>query len=132
YGGRALVAQDLSAVTAACLLTKVDLYKALGGLNEKHLPVAFNDVDFCLRVREAGFNVIWTPHALLYHHESVSRGKDETPARKRRALGELRYMRKRWGKVMLNDPFYSPNLNYQRPDFTLAALPRVVRPWIQR
>lgn len=132
YGERALVAQELSAVTAACLLTTVDLYKSLGGLDEKNLPIAFNDVDFCLRVREAGHRVVWTPHALLYHHESVSRGKDETPERRKRAAGEVRYMRKRWARAMEHDPFYNPNLNYQRPDFALAAFPRVKVPWIDR
>ncbi|WP_066409759.1 glycosyltransferase family 2 protein [Bordetella ansorpii] len=129
YAGRALVAQDLSAVTAACLLTRKSLYQALGGLEEKRLPVAFNDVDYCLRVREAGLRVVWTPHALLYHHESATRGKDETPAQLRRAKSEIRYMRKRWRREMLHDPFYNPNLNYLQADFSLSSTPSVCCPW---
>ncbi|MEW6133727.1 MAG: glycosyltransferase family 2 protein [Pseudomonadota bacterium] len=130
YCNRAAVVQELSAVTAACLLTKKDLYERLGGLDEKHLPVAFNDVDYCLRVREAGYKVIWTPHAELYHHESVSRGKDKTLRRRLRAWREVRYMRRRWREAMKNDPFYNPNFSYERPDFVLGAVSRVERPWM--
>jgi GT2 family glycosyltransferase len=129
YCNRAVVAQELSAVTAACLLTRRDLYLRLGGLNEKELPVAFNDVDYCLRVREAGYKVVWTPHAELYHHESVSRGKDKTPEKARRARREVKYMRKRWKHVMKHDPFYNPNLSYERPDFSLSYAPGVKKPW---
>nr|WP_244109123.1 glycosyltransferase family 2 protein [Burkholderia anthina] len=132
YAGRALVAQDLSAVTAACLLTKKSTYQAVGGLDEIRLKVAFNDVDYCLRVREAGFRVVWTPHALLYHHESVSRGKDDTPAQRRRFKSEVGHMRKRWAHLMHHDPYYNPNLNYLQPDFSLAATPDILRPWIMR
>ncbi|HEY0295103.1 MAG TPA: glycosyltransferase family 2 protein [Bordetella sp.] len=129
YNGRALVAQDLSSVTAACLLTKKAVYQSLGGLNEANLTVAFNDVDYCLNVRQMGLRVVWTPHALLYHHESITRGKDETRAQLRRAKKEVRYMRKRWAHVMQNDPFYNPNLNYLQPDFALSATPNVLKPW---
>ncbi|WP_269505367.1 glycosyltransferase family 2 protein [Burkholderia sp. IMCC1007] len=132
YAGRALVAQDLSAVTAACLLTKKSTYQAVGGLDEIRLKVAFNDVDYCLRVREAGLRVVWTPHAVLYHHESVSRGKDDTPARRRRFKAEVDHMRKRWAHLMHHDPYYNPNLNYQQPDFSLGATPDIPRPWVMR
>jgi len=132
YAGRALVAQDLSAVTAACLLTHKTLYQSLAGLDEINLTVAFNDVDFCLRVREAGLRVVWTPHALLYHHESISRGKDTTPAQVARASAEVRYMRTRWAHLMHHDPFYNPNLNYQHPDFGLSNLPHVEKPWARK
>jgi len=131
YAGRALLAQDLSAVTAACLLTKASLFNQLGGLDEINLPVAFNDVDYCLRVREVGMRVVWTPHALLYHHESISRGKDVTPAQMKRAASELTFMKVRWKDVMQHDPFYNPNLSYLRPDFSLSSSPRVIRPWVQ-
>jgi GT2 family glycosyltransferase len=131
YCNRAVVAQELSAVTAACLLTWKPLYRELDGLDEVHLAVAFNDVDFCLRVREAGYRVVWTPHAELYHHESVSRGKDSTPAKKRRAKREATYMRKRWKKVLRCDPFYNPNLSYERPDFSLSHAPLVEKPWLE-
>ncbi|WP_254924071.1 glycosyltransferase family 2 protein [Bordetella genomosp. 4] len=129
YCGRAVVAQDLSAVTAACLLTHKSLYQSLGGLNEANLTVAFNDVDFCLRIRDAGKRVLWTPHALLYHHESITRGKDISPAQIQRARSEVEYMRYRWAHLMHHDPFYNPNLNYQHPDFGLSGMPHVNMPW---
>ncbi|MDX8385011.1 MAG: glycosyltransferase family 2 protein, partial [Gallionella sp.] len=103
YCNRAVVAQELSAVTAACMVTWKSIYEELGGLDEEHLKVAFNDVDYCLRVREAGYKVVWTPHAELDHHESVSRGKDSSPEKKRRAAREAAYMRKRWKNEMQND-----------------------------
>jgi len=129
YCNRAVVAQEHSAVTAACLVTWKDIFQRLGGLNEINLKVAFNDVDYCLRAREAGYHVVWTPHAELYHYESVSRGKNLSPEKKRRADRETAYMRKRWGHVMQNDPFYNPNLSYVRPDFSLSHAPLVDRPW---
>lgn len=130
YCHRAILAQDLSAVTAACLMTWRKLYLDLGGLNEKHLPVSFNDVDYCLRVRETGFRVIWTPYAELYHHESASRGTDGSWKRKMLGKREAGYLRSRWRYVLPHDPFYNPNLNYERPDFRLGAVPRVKKPWL--
>lgn len=130
YFGRAILAQDLSAVTAACLMVTRDLWEQLGGLDEENLAVAFNDVDFCLRVREAGFRVVFTPYAKLYHHESVSRGKDDSPEKAARAKREADYMRRRWKLIMSHDPFYNPNLNYSRPDFTLSHAPMVDKPWL--
>lgn len=132
YCNRAVAAQELSAVTAACLVTRKDLYLRLGGLDEKNLPVAFNDVDFCLRVREAGLVVVWTPHAVLYHYESLTRGADQSRMRKRVARREVTYMRRRWKHVMSHDPFYNPNLSYERPDFSLNHAPRVRKPWLAK
>ncbi|MDN5941009.1 MAG: glycosyltransferase [Nitrospira sp.] len=129
YGRRAVLAQELSAVTGACLMTWRSLYLQLGGLNEQRLPVAFNDVDYCLRVREAGYRVIWTPYAELYHHESLSRGQDLTPDNKVRAKREAAYMRSRWTHVLQHDPFYNPNFSYNRPDFSLSHAPIVPTPW---
>jgi GT2 family glycosyltransferase len=129
YCNRAIVAQEYSAVTAACMVTWKSIYEELGGLDEEHLKVAFNDVDYCLRVREAGYKVVWTPHAELYHHESVSRGKDTSWKKKRRSKREAAYMRKRWKKEMLYDPFYNPNLSYERPDFSLSNAPMIKKPW---
>ncbi len=129
YLHRVVLAQDLSAVTGACLLTRRDLYLSLGGLNERDLAIAFNDVDYCLRLREAGWRVVWTPYAELYHHESVSRGRDESPEKRARADREVAYMKRRWNQVMRNDPFYNPNLSYARPDFSLSHAPLVERPW---
>lgn len=129
YMDRAILAQDLSAVTAACLLTHRDLFLSLGGLDEQNLAVAFNDVDYCLRVREAGNRVVFTPYAELYHHESVSRGKDDSPEKIKRGKREADYMRQRWKHVMQHDPFYNPNLSYSRADFSLSHAPMVNKPW---
>jgi GT2 family glycosyltransferase len=123
------VAQELSAVTAACLLTWKSVYQAVGGLDARLLPVAFNDVDYCLRLRSAGYKVVWTPYAELYHHESVSRGKDRGWRQILRAESEVFVMRRRWKRVMLNDPFYNPNLSYVRPDFSMGHFRQVQRPW---
>jgi GT2 family glycosyltransferase len=131
YCNRAVVAQDLSAVTGACLITWKNLYQRLGGLDEKNLKIAFNDVDYCLRVREAGYRVVWTPHAELYHHESVTRGRDQSEETKSRTRREADYMRSRWRGVMKHDPFYNPNLSYERPDFSLNVAPTVERPWLR-
>lgn len=129
YLNRAVLPQDLSAVTAACLLTSRTLYQRLGGLDADHLPVAFNDVDYCLRVREAGLRVVYTPYAELYHHESVSRGRDDSDEKRARSERELAYMYRRWPDVIRRDPFYNPNLNYARPDCTLGKVPRIDWPW---
>lgn len=130
YCNRAAVAQELSAVTGACLLTWKPLYERLGGLNEARLTVAFNDVDYCLRLLEAGYRVIFTPHAELVHHESASRGNDNPLPRRLRARREVKYMRQRWRERMQHDPYYNPNLSYRRPDFSLSETPRVRKPWL--
>ncbi|MBZ9610363.1 glycosyltransferase family 2 protein [Rheinheimera maricola] len=129
YMKRAVATQEVSAVTAACLLTPKPLFLQLGGLNEQQLAVAFNDVDYCLRVREAGYRVVYNAYAELYHHESVSRGKDSTPEKAQRAKREAEYMRRRWAHLMSHDPFYNPNLNYQRADFSLGRELKVKAPW---
>ncbi len=129
YQDRAILAQEYSAVTAACLVTWRDLYRRLGGLDAVHLAVAFNDVDYCLRVREAGYRVLWTPYAQLYHHESVSRGQDINPEQQARSKRESHWMRQRWRAIMHHDPFYNPNLNYNAPDFSMSHAPMVKRPW---
>lgn len=130
YQGRAALAQELSAVTAACLLTWRDLYLSLGGLDERNLPVAYNDLDYCLRLGRAGYRVVWTPHAELYHWEKVSRGPTRSPSTERRARRELAHMRRRWASFAGSDPYYNPNLDDLRADFSLATAPRVHRPWL--
>jgi GT2 family glycosyltransferase len=129
YCDRATIAQELSAVTGACLLTWKDVYWRLGGLNEKKLTVGFNDIDYCLRLQEAGYRVIYTPHAELYHHESATRGSDAPLHRRLRARGEVDYMRRRWRERMRHDPYYNPNMSYRRPDFALGESARVKKPW---
>jgi glycosyltransferase involved in cell wall biosynthesis len=125
YCGRASLIQSFSAVTGACLLVRKSIYEAVGGLNETELQVACNDVDFCLRVREAGYRNVWTPYAELYHHESATRGFDDTPEKLARSAQEVAYMKKRWGHELLHDPAYSPNLTLDGEDFALAWPPRV-------
>lgn len=110
YFGRAAITQGFSAVTAACLVTTKAAYEKVGGLNETDLTVAFNDVDFCLKLLEAGFRNVWTPFAELYHHESVSRGQDDTPEKQARFTKETEYMRQRWSRWISNDPCYNTNL----------------------
>ena len=95
------------------------------GLDEEHLAVAYNDVDLCLKVRQAGLRVVFTPHARLVHHESVSRGLDDDPARNERLTSELSVMRERWGDFLDTDPAYSPNLSSDGGGFLLADPPRV-------
>lgn len=129
FGGqmsRGLLIQNLSAVTAACLLIRREIFDAVGGLDAR-LQVAFNDVDFCLRVREKGYLNLWTPYAELYHHESASRGYEDTPAKMARFQGEVAFMTERWGDQLFNDPAYNPNLTLESTDFALAAQPRVAR-----
>jgi glycosyltransferase involved in cell wall biosynthesis len=127
YMARAICIQSFSAVTGACLLIRKSIYESLGGLNEVDLQVAFNDVDFCIRVRDAGYRNIWTPYAELYHHESATRGADDTPAKRVRLKGEIAYMRSRWVDALAHDPAYNPNLTVASGDFSLAWPPRVER-----
>lgn len=115
--------QEMSAVTAACLLTRRSLWLDVGGMNEAQLAVAFNDVDYCLKLREIGKVILWTPHARLIHHESVSRGGDNTPEKLARFASEEKYMHERWGDALRNDPFYNPNLSLTAGDWTLDAAP---------
>jgi GT2 family glycosyltransferase len=118
YLDRLRMAHNVSAVTAACLLVRRDVYDEVGGLDES-LTVAFNDVDFCLRVAAAGYLNIWTPFAELIHHESVSRGRDLTAAKARRFADEHAIMQRRWGAALLDDPYYSPHLTRDAEDFSL-------------
>jgi GT2 family glycosyltransferase len=125
YFSRAQLVQAFSAVTAACLMIKKSTYLEVGGLNEVDLTVAFNDVDFCLRVKEADYRNVWTPHAELYHHESATRGMEDTPEKVRRFQQEVRYMQQRWGEGLRHDFAYSPNLSLEHEDFSYAWPPRV-------
>ena len=118
YMFRLATVQDYSACTAACLLVRTSAYDAVGGLDEA-FTVAFNDVDFCLRLREKGWRIVWTPYAELYHHESKSRGSDEEdPAKKARFAKEQARLYEVHGKQnILHDPYYNPNLSLDYEDF---------------
>jgi O-antigen biosynthesis protein len=111
YAHRAALDQNYSAVTAACLLIRRTMFENIGGFNEKELAVAYNDIDLCLRLGEAGKRVVWSSQTVLYHHESVSRGKDTNKKNIGRFTQEVAYMRHRWGHLLANDPFYSPNFS---------------------
>ncbi len=129
YFFRAKLVQNLSAVTAACLVLRREVFEEVGGFDEKNLSVAFNDVDFCLRIRERGYRNLWTPYAELYHLESASRGPEETLEKQARFRNEVLYMKSRWGQALLHDPYYNPNLTLDREDFSLAFPPGVSKPW---
>lgn len=124
YFGRAALVQDVSAVTAACMAVRRQVFAEVGGFDAENLPVAFNDVDFCLRVRERGYRIVWTPHAELYHLESVTRGDDLTGQRFARFQRESAYMRRRWGEELDNDFFYNPNLSLDQTAPAPAFPPR--------
>ncbi|MCG8639505.1 MAG: glycosyltransferase family 2 protein [Desulfobacterales bacterium] len=117
YFGRAAAVQNFSAVTAACLVMQKDIFEKIGGMNEKELSVAYNDIDLCLRLTEAGYRIVWTPYAELYHYESASRGNDRQKQHRKRAVRELKYMIKNWGAVLSHDPAYNKNLPQDREDF---------------
>jgi GT2 family glycosyltransferase len=125
YFGRAALIQSYSAVTGACLLVRKSSFEQVGGLNEKELQIAFNDVDFCLRLVEAGYRNVWTPYAELYHHESATRGYEDNPLKVARFGREERYMKVRWGHVLGKDPAYNPNLTLGHEDFRWAWPTRV-------
>ncbi|KAB2930663.1 MAG: glycosyltransferase family 2 protein [Candidatus Contendobacter sp.] len=127
YFGRAVLVQNFSAVTGACLILRKDCFVAVGGFNEEKLAVTFNDVDLCLKLIKSGFRIIWTPYAELYHYESASRGYDNTLAKITRSEQEITYMRKHWGDWLMSDPAYNPNLTLETEDFTLAWPPRLER-----
>lgn len=120
---RARLVQGMSAVTAACLVVRRETYMQVGGLDVS-LTVAFNDIDFCLRLRRAGFRNLWTPFAELYHHESASRGHEDTPEKRARFMREVEFMRHRWAAELDHDPAYNPNLTLSGEPFTLAFPPR--------
>jgi len=124
YAGLNHVFRQSTCVTAACMVVRKADYEELGGLDQHAFPVTFNDVDFCLRMRESGKAVLWSPRAKLIHAESASRGQDNILAEKRaRAMRELNNLRRRWGDVLLHDPFYNRNLNRDRAPYEGLALP---------
>lgn len=125
YFCRAALTQSMSAVTAACLLVRREIYQQVGGFDEENLTIAFNDVDFCLKVREAGYRNVWTPWAELYHYESATRGSDMLPEKYERFQNEIAFMRKKWGSLLETDPAYNPNLSLRSEDYVIAETPRL-------
>jgi GT2 family glycosyltransferase len=130
YQGHLALPRNVSAVTAACLAIRKAVYESVGGMDAEHLAVAFNDVDLCLKVRAAGYDIVWTPHAELVHHESASRGSDLAPEAAARFQREVRVMRERWGPVLDADPFYGPVFDKRFTNYRLGDPPDRVAPWL--
>ena len=129
YGGQLAVTRDLSAVTGACLAIRNEVFLRVGGMDER-LAVTWNDIDLCLRVRERGLRVVWTPLAVLTHREGETRGRDaDDPASEARFRAEQAIVRDRWGDAIDRDPFLNPNLLAGLSGDMLLAKPRHPRPW---
>jgi len=119
YFTRLKIIQNLSAVTAACMMIRKEVFEEVGGF-DKNYSHAFNDVDLCMKIREKGYLVIYTPYAELYHHESLSRGYENTPEKQERFRKEIELFKQKWGHVLIKgDPYYSPNLTLDRADFSI-------------
>jgi GT2 family glycosyltransferase len=131
YQGYMSLMREAGAVTGACLAVRKSVFEKVGGLDETNLAISFNDVDFCLRLRDAGFRNVWTPFAKLYHLESASRGDDFAPDKIERFTREVRYMRERWGSVLDSDPFYNENFSRADHTFKLAVPARRQKPWLR-
>ena len=130
YFGRAKLIQQLSAVTAACLVLRREVFDEVSGFDEVDFPVGLNDVDLCLRLRERGYVIIWTPFAELRHHESYSRGVPAAGSPDaERARREVASFRQRHRRFVEHDPAYNPNLTLDHADFSLALPPRAPKPW---
>lgn len=121
YFCRAVLPQNLSAVTAACMLVHKHLFHNVGGFDQEHLAVAFNDIDLCLKLREAGGLIVYTPYAELLHHESVSRGYEDSLEKKARFKREYKVMQDRWGTKLTSDPFYNPNFALTNVGYELGT-----------
>ena len=134
YLGRARLAQEFSAVTAACMLMRRDVFEAVGGLDEQHLAIDLNDIDLCLKIRSTGLRVIWTPFAELFHHESATRGKPQQPEQQARYQAERLCFGLRWQAWMDADPAYNPNLSLGTTAFAVARRPRLRldAPWFEQ
>ena len=131
YMGKLIHAQNLSAVTGACVMIPRKVWDQLGGLDES-FAVAFNDVDLCMRIRQAGYLIVWTPYAELYHYESKSRGCDDTPEKKERFSSEVLRFQQRWKRELeLGDPYYNPNFTLDSEGYELAS-PEIAREQIRR
>lgn len=127
YFGRPHLTQNVSAVTAACMMIRKKVFEEVGGFDE-NLAIAFNDVDLCLKIREKGYLIVYTPFAELYHHESLSRGYENSPEKLDRLLKEAKYLRDRWGGVIdKGDPYYNPNLTLDVEDFSIRIIKKNIK-----
>jgi GT2 family glycosyltransferase len=124
YCSRAALIQNFSGVTGACLAVRREIFEEVGGFDET-LAAAFNDVDFCLRVAGAGYRNVWTPYAELYHHESATRGHENSPEKRARFQKEAALLQARWGEALQADPYLNPNLSAESEALSLAFPPSV-------
>jgi glycosyltransferase involved in cell wall biosynthesis len=129
YFGRAACVQQFSAVSAACMVMRREIFLEVDGFDEKNFAIAFNDVDIGLRLRQAGYSIVWSPYAQLFHHESASLGLPSDEGRRNQFLAESSNFKRIWANAIAHDPFYNPNLTNTGGDFTPATPPRVVKPW---
>lgn len=120
YSDRLCLVQNYSAVTAAALVVKKSIFNSVGGFNEEHLPVAFNDVDLCLKIKSKGYRNLWTPYAELFHHESKSRGVDTTAEQLERNKKEISYLKDVWNTEAYRDESYNVNLSLEHDNFSLS------------
>ena len=119
YFMRANAIQNLSACTAACLMVKKEVFNKVGGFDEKNLKIAFNDIDLCLKIRDLGYLITYTPFAHLIHHESKSRGFEDTPQKISRFKKEIEFMKYKWREKLIFDPYYNKNLTLIKEDFSV-------------
>ena len=111
------------------MLVRREVYLEVGGFEEEHLKVAFNDIDFCLKLRARGYRIVYAPEAQLYHHEHASRGTEYTETNEQRFNREIEFMKEKWEDALLVDRYYNPNLSLDGELFTLAFPPRIAKPW---
>lgn len=125
YMGRLCYSQNMSAVTAACMMVKASVFKEINGFDEG-LAVAYNDVDLCAKIRKAGYLIVWTPYAEAYHYESKSRGyEDASPEKRARFEKEVEYFKEKWHDLLeKSDPYYNPNFTLDSSDFALSPSPQ--------
>ena len=119
YFGRLVLNGNYGAVTAACLMVKKSKFNEVSGLNEENLSVAFNDVDFCIKLLEHGYYNVCLSTVEAYHYESKSRGEENTKSKQKRFIKEINYMKEKWSDYIESDPYYSPNLTLDREDFSI-------------
>ena len=128
--GRTELIQNYSAVTGACMIMRTEIYNEVNGLDAENLSVAFNDIDICIRIREAGYLIVWTPYAEMMHHESASRGSDQSSDKIARFTREVKYMKEKWNTILEKDPFYNPNFSLKDGYYTIATRTRTPKPWL--
>jgi GT2 family glycosyltransferase len=118
-GMRLITVQNFSAVTGACMMMRREVFEDAGGFDEG-FPHAFNDVELCMKIRQRGYLIVWTPYSELYHNESKSRGREDTPEKQARFRREIELFRQKWGHLLeKGDPYYNPNLILDREDFSI-------------